>query len=71
LFPLPGPQTAIVAVQNGTPWWYFHKVAGPYEGRRIEAVDPGGETSAAMPRDRAIGCGVAGNHCGITRGGRW
>ena len=54
--PLLGPHTAIVAAQNGIPWWYFHKLAGPYEGRRIEAVDPGGETSAVMPRDRAIGC---------------
>ena len=38
LFPPLGPQTAIVAVQNETTWWYFHKVAGPYEGRWIEAV---------------------------------
>lgn len=56
LAPLLGPQTAIVAAQNGIPWWYFHKLAGPYEGRRIEAVDPGGATSAVMARDRAIGC---------------
>ena len=54
--PLLGPHTAVVAAQNGIPWWYFHKLAGPYEGRRIEAVDPGGETSAVMPRERAIGC---------------
>jgi len=54
--PLLGPDTAIVAAQNGIPWWYFHKLVGPYEGRRIEAVDPGGETSAVMPRERAIGC---------------
>jgi len=54
--PLLGLETAIVAAQNGIPWWYFHKLAGPYEDRRIEAVDPGGATSAVMPRDRAIGC---------------
>ncbi len=54
--PLLGPATAIVAAQNGIPWWYFHKLAGPYEGRRIETVDPGGATSAVMPRERAIGC---------------
>lgn len=58
LQPLLGSEIALVAGQNGIPWWYSHKVAGPYEGRRIEAVDPGGETSAVMSRDRAIG-GVA------------
>jgi len=56
LQPLLGSEIALVAAQNGIPWWYSHKVAGPYEGRRIEAVDPGGETSAVMSRNRAIGC---------------
>jgi 2-dehydropantoate 2-reductase len=56
--PLLGPQTAVVAGQNGIPWWYFHKLAGPYEGRRIEAVDPGGATSAVVSPERAIGCVV-------------
>ena len=56
--PLLGEHTAVVAGQNGIPWWYFHKLPGPYEGRRIEAVDPGGATSAALPPERAIGCVV-------------
>lgn len=56
LAPLLGPQTALVAAQNGIPWWYFHKLAGPYENHRIEAVDPDGRTSAVMARERAIGC---------------
>jgi 2-dehydropantoate 2-reductase len=56
--PLLGDQTAVVAGQNGIPWWYFHKLAGPYEGQRIEAVDPGGATSAVLPPERAIGCVV-------------
>lgn len=56
--PLLGPHTAIIAGQNGIPWWYFHKLAGPYEDYRVEAVDPGGATSAVMPRERAIGCVV-------------
>lgn len=58
LAPLLGPETALVAGQNGIPWWYFHKLPGPYEGQRIEAVDPDGETSAVMAPDRAIGCVV-------------
>ncbi|MEV6650869.1 2-dehydropantoate 2-reductase [Streptomyces sp. NPDC051219] len=56
--PLLGDRTAVVAGQNGIPWWYFHKLAGPYEGRRIEAVDPGGATSKVLPPERAIGCVV-------------
>jgi 2-dehydropantoate 2-reductase len=56
--PLLGPNTAIVAAQNGIPWWYFHQLPGPYQGHRIEAVDPGGATSAVLPPERAIGCVV-------------
>jgi 2-dehydropantoate 2-reductase len=56
--PLLGPETAVVSVQNGIPWWYFHRQEGPYEGRRIEAVDPGGEVTAALAPERAIGCVV-------------
>lgn len=56
--PLLGERTAVVAGQNGIPWWYFHKLTGPYEGRRIEAVDPGGATSEVLAPERAIGCVV-------------
>ncbi|MEV5608607.1 2-dehydropantoate 2-reductase [Streptomyces sp. NPDC052225] len=56
--PLLGEHTALVAGQNGIPWWYFHKLTGPYEGRRIEAVDPGGATSKVLAPERAIGCVV-------------
>jgi len=58
LEPLLHEDTAVVAAQNGIPWWYFHKLEGPYEGRRIEAVDPGGEVSRVIPPERAIGCVV-------------
>ena len=58
LAPLLGPETAVVAAQNGIPWWYFHGLDGPNEGRRIESVDPGGAVSAAIPPERAIGCVV-------------
>jgi 2-dehydropantoate 2-reductase len=56
--PLLGPDTGVVAAQNGIPWWYFHGLAGPFEGRRIEAVDPDGAVSKAIPPGRAIGCVV-------------
>ncbi len=54
--PLIGPETAIVSAVNGIPWWYFHKLAGPHENRRVESVDPGGVVSALLPPGRAIGC---------------
>ena len=56
--PLLGEHTAIVAAQNGIPWWYFHGLTGPLEGRRIESVDPGGAVSKILPVERAIGCVV-------------
>jgi 2-dehydropantoate 2-reductase len=58
LEPLLHEETAVVAGQNGIPWWYFHKLEGPYEGRRIETVDPDGEVSSVIPPERAIGCVV-------------
>ncbi|MGH2858286.1 MAG: 2-dehydropantoate 2-reductase [Solirubrobacteraceae bacterium] len=58
LEPLLGPDTAVVAAQNGIPWWYFHREGGPFDGRRIEAVDPGGAVSAVIDPARAIGCVV-------------
>ncbi len=60
--PLLGPllrsHTGIVAAQNGIPWWYFHGMPGPYEGRRVEAVDPGGVVTSAISPEMAIGCVV-------------
>jgi 2-dehydropantoate 2-reductase len=58
LEPLLHEGTAVIAAQNGIPWWYFHGLDGPYAGRRIESVDPGGRVSAVIPPRRAIGCVV-------------
>jgi 2-dehydropantoate 2-reductase len=58
LEPLLGPETAVIAAQNGVPWWYFHGHGGPFDGRRLETVDPGGAVSATIPAERAIGCVV-------------
>jgi 2-dehydropantoate 2-reductase len=56
--PLMHEGTTVVAAQNGIPWWYFHGLAGPSEGRRIESVDPGGAVTKTLPPDRAVGCVV-------------
>jgi 2-dehydropantoate 2-reductase len=54
--PLLGPDTAVVSAVNGIPWWYFHRLPGPYEDRRVESVDPGGVVSELLAPSRAIGC---------------
>ena len=56
--PLLGPDTAVVTAQNGVPWWYFHEVGGPWEGTRLESVDPGGRQWDGIGPERAIGCVV-------------
>lgn len=53
--PLLGPDTAVVTMQNGVPWWYFYRSGGPHDGRRIEAVDPGGHIWDRIGPERAIG----------------
>ena len=56
--PLLKEDTSIIAAQNGIPWWYFHGLAGPHDGHRVQTVDPGGAVSAVLPPRRAIGCVV-------------
>ncbi|HEF4730260.1 2-dehydropantoate 2-reductase [Burkholderia multivorans] len=56
--PLVGPDTVIVAAMNGLPWWFTHGLAGPFDGVPLEAVDPAGAVSAALPPAQAIGCVV-------------
>lgn len=56
--PLLGPDTAVVTAQNGVPWWYFHRLAGPHEGKRVATVDPDGTLWDRIGPERAIGCVV-------------
>jgi 2-dehydropantoate 2-reductase len=53
-----GPESALVTGINGIPYWYFHRLAGPHEGRAVESVDPGGALLRVLPASRAIGCVV-------------
>jgi 2-dehydropantoate 2-reductase len=53
-----GPDSALVTGVNGVPYWYFHRLAGAFENRIVQSVDPGGALSAIIPPDRAIGCVV-------------
>jgi 2-dehydropantoate 2-reductase len=56
--PLLGPATAVLTAMNGVPWWYFYKSGGPFEGHRIESVDPDGRQWDAIGPERVIGCVV-------------
>jgi 2-dehydropantoate 2-reductase len=51
-----GPDTMVMTVQNGVPWWYFYGNGGPYEGRTIAAVDPDGFIDKHIERERIVGC---------------
>lgn len=50
-----GPETMVVTMINGVPWWYFHKLAGPYEGRTLQSVDPDGLLARHIEPERVIG----------------
>ncbi len=50
------PDTTVITIQNGLPWWYFFKHGGEYEGKRIHAADPTGEIEANIEPERIIGC---------------
>lgn len=52
------PETIILPVQNGIPWWYFHKHNSEFEGRRVNSLDPSGVLSKFIDADRIIGCVV-------------
>jgi 2-dehydropantoate 2-reductase len=55
---LVGPDTVIVTMQNGIPYWYFHKHGGALEGRQVTSVDPTGELARKIPVDQVLGCVV-------------
>lgn len=48
-------KTSIVTMQNGIPWWYFHKHGGEFEGKAIVAADPDGAIARHIDPARVIG----------------
>ncbi|WP_342619641.1 2-dehydropantoate 2-reductase [Rhodoferax sp. GW822-FHT02A01] len=53
-----GPQTLIVPMQNGIPFWYFDNHGGTFAGTPIRSVDPTGKIASAIPGQQIIGCVV-------------
>ena len=61
--PLLGPQTAVVFLMNGIPWWYYFKHGGPEDNQRLARLDPHGKIWNTIGPERAIG-GIA--YCSAT-----
>jgi 2-dehydropantoate 2-reductase len=53
-----GPNTSVVTMQNGVPYWYFHKHGGALAGSRLQSVDPTGLIGEKIPAKHVIGCVV-------------
>jgi ketopantoate reductase/2-keto-4-pentenoate hydratase/2-oxohepta-3-ene-1,7-dioic acid hydratase in catechol pathway len=53
-----GPDTMILTVQNGLPWWYFQKLGGKYDNKKLASLDPTGVLSEKVSADRIVGCVV-------------
>jgi len=53
-----GPDTVVVTMQNGIPYWYFHKHGAELEGHCVQSVDPQGQILRKIVPERVIGCVV-------------
>ena len=54
LAPLIGPQTLVLPMMNGVPWWFLQ----PADSRPLASVDPNGHIAATMPFGRTLGAVV-------------
>ena len=50
-----GPETMVVTMINGVPWWYFQRLGGAFDGRALASVDPDGALAAGIEVERVIG----------------
>ncbi|MFZ9439941.1 MAG: 2-dehydropantoate 2-reductase [Hylemonella sp.] len=50
-----GPDTLVVTMINGIPWWYFQKIGGAFEGQVLASLDPDGVLAACIETERLIG----------------
>jgi 2-dehydropantoate 2-reductase len=53
-----GPDTAVLPMQNGIPYWYFHAHGGALAGTQVKSADPNGLIAKYIPCERVIGCVV-------------
>ncbi len=55
LSPMIGPDTMIVPMMNGVPWWFLLGGAGQADPTPLASVDPTGEIARALPFAQVIG----------------
>ncbi len=53
-----GPGTVVVTMQNGIPYWYFHRHGGALAGSIVRSVDSEGLITRMIPPERVLGCVV-------------
>lgn len=52
-----GPETTIIPIQNGIPWWYLYHSKEPYSQTPVlNSVDPDAHLDRHIDLDRVIGC---------------
>jgi len=62
------PDTPVVFLNNGIPWWYYQGLTGPDAGKPLPRLDPGGGLLNAVGPDRIVG-GVFWPACTVPRPG--
>ena len=50
------PDTVVLTLQNGLPWWYFLRHGGPLDGWGLACLDPDGRIAAHLEPERIVGC---------------
>ena len=49
------PDTTVVTMQDGVPYWYLHEQGGALAGTSLASVDPTGEIGRHIPAERVLG----------------
>lgn len=50
------PDSMVVTIQNGIPWWYCYRLDHPLRDTRLVSVDPHGTIAAHISADAIVGC---------------
>ncbi len=49
-----GPNTPVVFLMNGIPWWFFDGFGGALDGTRLQSLDPDGALARVIPKNRIV-----------------
>lgn len=55
---LMGPETILIPMQNGIPWWYFQRINSYHQNHVVETVDPAGSIMKKINPANILGCVV-------------